>query len=147
MISIIPATYQTLLADWPIVEPYLDRVCKYNHYRQLPIDILAALGRPTGDWHAWLVLEDDKNILAVLVTTIRQFERRRGLCIYALGGDRWEEWGELIPPVMDCFAEATGCDHQELIGRPGWAKVFGIKPSMVMLFKDMNKNKNGGSDV
>src|SRR4051794_8828762 len=96
-----------LIARWHEVEPMLDKAMPVNLKRYWAIDILDFCIRGFGQ--GWFVMQD-KDLLAVMVTKIDQYPRRRGLSVFCLAGTRMSEWFEKADAVLTEYALHNGCD-------------------------------------
>lgn len=73
--------------------------------------------------HLWLIFEE-RHLLAAFVTEIREYPTGHKIVrVLLLGGEGHERWSHLLAEV-EAFARAEGCRGVELVGRPGWARVF-----------------------
>lgn len=125
------------------VIPLLDSALEPFGYRYKPTDVLIELLRPNTLWQAWLIHEGEE-IIAIAISQIVQFPQRRGLCIFAIGGTRMDEWLDDLKALMEDHALKNACDHMEIVGRRGWNKVLDLEPKAILLIKDLNV---GGSNA
>lgn len=91
-----------------------------------PIDLLMMATR--GEVCIWLCMRSEV-IDAVLVSQVINYPRRRILEMVAAGGGNMAGWRDIAVQTMDEHARARGCAHVACIGRPGWARAWGGKPS------------------
>jgi hypothetical protein len=149
MISFSAVPPVALIERWPEVEPLLAKSMPVDLKRYLPIDILAALIREGQTTQAWFAREGDQ-LIAVLVTQIHQFPRRRGCSIFCLAGTRMAEWFGDAEAMLTEYAIRCGCDHFETQGRRGWERYLALEPRSIVLVKEIGpaaNNNNGGSDA
>lgn len=145
-IAFQPVSPADLIHNWPVVEPMLAKAMPCDLQRFLPVDILAELIKAPQINQAWAVREDEQ-IIAVLVTAIHQFPRRRGLSVFALGGDehRMAEWFDIAEKALVEYGRRNGCDHFETQGRRGWQRVLGLEPTSVFYTRQISLQ--GGADA
>ena len=145
-ITIFAVTAGDIIHHWQIVEPLLESSMPCEIRRYWPIDILAQIIQ--GKQQAWLVREG-REILAVIVTQIDQFPRRRGLTVFFLAGTRMVEWFDRAETIITEYASRMGCDHFQTSGRRGWERVIGIEPTTNFYTKDIIPEKplNGASST
>jgi len=112
-----------------------------NLQRYQAVDVLANL--LGGFSQAWFCIEDDE-LLAILVTKIDNFARRRGFNLWCVGGEphRMQEWFVEADKVLTDHAIKMGCDHFEITGRKGWERVLGFSPRAVFYVKDLQPELN-----
>jgi hypothetical protein len=140
-ITILPAPPSEMIKEWPVIEPMLDKAMPVMLRRYEPIDILAIC--IAGQAQGWLVRDADK-VIAVMITKIDHYPRRRGLSLFALGGDphRGVDWFGIAKPIMREHAKQMGCDHWECAGRKGWEKILELEPRSMFYVEDLT---NGGA--
>ena len=114
-----------LLLQWPHVAALLHRSTKRTGCYE-PIDLLKlAMAGQVGIWFC----EVDGKVVAVLVSEVKQYPRRRVLEMLFAGGSGMSQWGRAMVETLDAHARQTGCSHIAAIGRPGWARVWGGYPT------------------
>ncbi|HEX3862099.1 MAG TPA: hypothetical protein VHY35_10450 [Stellaceae bacterium] len=142
-IKIYPVAPADFITHWSTVEPLLNKALTVALQRYLAIDVLALMIQ--GQGQGWFISEDNK-ILAIMVTKVEQFPRRRGLIVFALAGARMTEWFAQAEEILTAHARRFGCDHFECQGRKGWERVLELEPRATFLVKDLLNNV-GGADV
>lgn len=77
-----------------------------------------------GKLHLWLVLKGGEEILAALVTDINPYPNGLRTCmVTVIVGKNPGAWIGLESTLSD-WAKENGCTKMEVIGRPGWKRVF-----------------------
>jgi len=78
-----------------------------------------------GDYMLWLVwCPGHQEALAAWLTEIAIYPTGwKSVRIIAAGGHEMRRWVHLVATIEE-FARDEGCDAVEILGRPGWAKVF-----------------------
>jgi len=104
---------------WPLVEKpiqdVLDLSGQYNAsdaYRYIK----------AGDWQMWLCYHG-ATLDSVVLTTIKQFPRRRDCIIVVAAGVRMKDWIHHLEKV-EAWAKKMGCNKVVAIGRQGWERVL-----------------------
>jgi hypothetical protein len=146
-ISIRQVGWLDLVAHWEKVESLLDAAMPVSLQRYQPIDVLAMCIQGAPLTQAWMIGEGNE-LLAVMVTQVIQYPRRRGLMIFSLSGARMDEWFEKADELITTYAKHMGCDHIQAEGRRGWERVLGLEPRATFLVKDLMNNEiapNGGA--
>jgi hypothetical protein len=68
---------------------------------------------------------------SAVVTEIKVYPRSKVLHVWLAAGDLDEIRG--MVHMIKHFGRSVGCERIALQGRPGWSRVFGIKPTSVTL--------------
>ena len=110
-----------LARRWHVIEPLLARATARSRCYE-PIDVLRLA--MAGQMMIWIVEREGK-IVAVLVSKVTQYPRRRILEMLFAGGSRMKEWLPIAIPLFDQCARETGCDSIASVGRKGWARAWG----------------------
>lgn len=107
---------------WHEIEPLLDRATRRTGcYEPIDLLMLAMAGRAA----IWLCRREDEEILAVLVSQVTVYPRRRVLEMMFAGGGNMAEWREIAVQTLDRHAREAGCTHVACAGRPAWARAWG----------------------
>lgn len=122
-----------------IVKPMLDKAMPVALGRYNSDDVIAMLTQ-NALTQGWFVMEGSK-VIAIAVTTVTQYPRRRGLGMFLISGSRIDEWLEQWIETMDDYARLTGCDHMEAQGRRGWEKILDLEPRAIFLIRDVPKKE------
>ena len=73
--------------------------------------------------YLWLAYDDENlEILGAATTHVTQYDTVRYLTCELLGGERFQEWRDLMQEALVKLARAEGCIGVELIGRDGWVR-------------------------
>lgn len=79
----------------------------------------------SGDERLWCVIAVDRVVAAFLTgSRIDDDTGARFLCVYALGGERMELWGETLGDKMVEAARSAGCASVRFVGRDAWSRVL-----------------------
>ena len=81
-----------------------------------------------GEGNFWLIHEGDTPV-GVCFWKIQERPADKVLAVLALGGERGMEWAEMIRLCLKQHAVQLGASKLATIGRPGWAKIYGLKPT------------------
>jgi hypothetical protein len=119
---------------WPIIEPMLKRATdRIRGYEPIDILQLVMVGR-----QSMFLVRERGQIIAVIVTEMRQFPRCRVLEIPFIAGTGLRRWSQLMLDAVDAQALALGCVDICGWGRKGWSR-FGFQiadVAMVRRLKD-----------
>lgn len=88
----------------------------------------------------WLVLDEDKRVIAAASTEIINYRQKRVLRVVTLGGKKFEEWAVDLRDTLEDFAGRQGCHGLECYARKGFVnklKNIGFADKYVMLYKDI----------
>ena len=85
---------------------------------------------------ALITADGEPEVVAVLVTEIIDYPRRRVLDLALMAGDRMELWIDSLP-VLERWAVANGVDQVQVHGRKGWERVTGYPVRAVLLVKEL----------
>lgn len=113
--------FEVLVERWGEIAPMIARATIRTGCYE-PIDLLLMAAR--GEMGIWLCMRGDE-ILAVLVSQVINYPRRRVLEMVAAGGGSMAAWRDIAVRTLDQHARALGCAHVACIGRPGWARAWG----------------------
>lgn len=145
----MPAKAQLLKNYWRVIEPMIASATPVAIGRYLPIDVLEMVDK--GTVQGWLVVETTKltfTILAVIVTQIVNYPRRKGLLIFLCAGKEMHRWFDLARNELLRFAKGNGCDHWELEGRKGWSRRMNMKERAIVMTEEFESmNKKGGDEI
>lgn len=141
-INVAPVLPGELINRWPEVEPLLNAALPVNLKRFLAIDILALVIQ--GQAQAWFVTEG-KSLLAVAITEIITYPRRRCFSVFALSGIRMAEWFAQAETMFTEAAVRMGADHFMCMGRKGWERQLDLEPHCIVLVKDIPLTPKGGN--
>lgn len=121
MIAIQSVSAENLVRVWPSVAPILKRATDMSHGRLGIEDLRASIF--DGTLHLWLVLDGDK-VIAANTLQMKSYPRMRVMLGLYIGGERLEEWRDLMCEAVERYAREQGCQKVEFIGRPGWGRVL-----------------------
>lgn len=132
-VKAVPAS--EVVARWDEILPMLKQAMPVLLGRFEPVDILVLLiQNPL--IQAWLVLQDDE-LMAIMITQVIQYPRRRCLHIFCLAGTKFKAWFDLAFNVLKEYSHRVGTDQVEVCGRRGWERVFGMEPRSTLLVEDI----------
>lgn len=134
-ITVLAAPPSELIAKWDVLEAMIESALPCVLRRFLPVDILVMC--LTGNAQGWFIREDDE-LLAVMVTRVDLYPRRKGLSIFALAGRDMNRFFEKANEVISEYARQMGCDFLECQGRRGWERILDLEPRAVFLCKDLS---------
>lgn len=119
MTILVPIEPARVGEAWPLVRKHLADMAQRSRGKVLAEDIaqLSFEGR----MHQWIVLDDDRNLLATGVTEIADYPRKRVAKIIGLVGEHSERWIHHLADI-EAWARAQGCASIMNIARKGWAR-------------------------
>lgn len=106
---------------WPRIFPHLSKASEYTFGRYEPEDILEAV--VSGDAHLWIAF-DGEDIVGITITRFWQYPRKKCLDVMFLGGEKLNEWKDLMFDTVHSWAHDSGCVAIEASGRVGFARLF-----------------------
>lgn len=102
---------------WPVVEKWVDNVCRAGGGRYKPDDYYKAILER--NMQLWLVWNRDC-LQAFVITEIIDYPHKRYCNIHALGGRHHDDWIHLVGNIEE-WAKMKGCDGMEAAhGRLGF---------------------------
>jgi len=107
---------------WPVARSQLALACSWT--RKADLDVLRER-LLDGFGQLWVIwVPGQKMSLATCVTEIEIADSGwKTARVVLLGGGRLEMWRHLMTDMED-WAKSESCDAIEIVGRPGWRRVF-----------------------
>ena len=106
---------------WSQLEPHMRKAAEHTEGRFDTQDIFEFVLNGSGQlWGAFL----DDRVVGVLVTRPIQYPRKKCLDIVFLGGDDGFSWKDQMLEVLQRWAQDTGCEAIESVGRSGLIRAF-----------------------
>ena len=106
---------------WLLAEPFLAKATARTSKVSTSDFLDLLIG---GHMQLWLIWTHDRELLAALVTEIVTFRNGWKVAkVVCLGGRQLDRWRHLMPK-LESWARDESCDALEIIGRPGWGKIF-----------------------
>jgi hypothetical protein len=121
-------TLEVIALSWPVIEPILKRATdRTTGYEPIDILLMVMQGRMS-----MLVIRDGGQIVAVVITEVRQFPRSRVLEVPFIAGSGLYRWHRQLLDMVDTQARLAGCADVMGFMRPGWQR-FGFEADGVIL--------------
>lgn len=105
---------------WHRVEGLIVEACAYNGGRYRAEDHLNEL--MAGIKQLWMVVSGD-DVLAVVITEIIDYPRKRCATIHICTGNGLAEWAKFLPTI-EAWAREHGCAEMFLMARPGMERAL-----------------------
>lgn len=105
---------------WPAALPALAPAIAMSSGLWLPEDVERKVTEP-GDWCLWIICEG-ATLWGALVTRPVIFPREVVLEVVFAGGERMDEYLDLILGELDKYATSLGIRRIRAYGRKGWAR-------------------------
>lgn len=105
---------------WPAALPALAPAIAMSGGLWLPEDVERKVTEP-GDWCLWIICEG-ATVWGAVVTRPVVYPRESVLEVVFAGGDRMDEYLDLILAQLDTHARQIGCRRIRAYGRKGWAR-------------------------
>lgn len=125
-------TAEQAIALWPQIEPLLSPLLREDGL-YVSTDILAE--HLKGEKKIWIAWQD--KVLAVFVTQIVTYPRKRIMGIPYIAGSQMELWKDKFIEVSEAYAKAMGCHRIAGSQREGWVRVAGYEKRGVVLVKEL----------
>jgi len=133
---------------WPAVKHLVERACAAGLGRLEADDVYEQLGDGGMQLWALVTVEGEPEIVAVLVTEMIQYPKKRVLDLALLGGDHIDLWIDALPVLEKWAVEEQGIEQIQIHGRGGWERVAGnrrkswehvdgYEPRAVVLIKNL----------
>jgi len=107
---------------WDKIEPLVKKAVSYSGGRHT-VATTKYLCK-IGEMKLWIVFKSVKDIEAIIITQKAIYPAKTILTIVLCGGRNMSKWsGEAIKTIME-YAKENGCTGVEVMGRPGWRKIF-----------------------
>jgi hypothetical protein len=129
-ISLVP--HEAVGNVWKDVERVLDKSVATANGKAKVIDVLSGIF--DGTYVLWVVMSDDKNVVAAFTTRLIVYPQRKALALDWVGGTRMREWSDDMIETMTRYAEELGCHHLEGYGRKAWGRYlnkYGFQPEYI----------------
>lgn len=137
-----------LRQDWPVISGFIERALAQTNGEIWPEDLLEMALKHEADF--WLVKAyETGDILAVCVTQVVLYKRKKNLRVVALTGDGMEEWMDALDETLCYFGRAEGCSSIELVGRKGFVrrlKPLGYEEKYVLMTRSLENEQKRGTD-
>jgi hypothetical protein len=139
-VSIVPVHPIAMQLRWREVERELHKsVTLYGQGRFMPADILKLATE--NKLLCWFVLRGDE-LLAVAITDVLKTPQKSICEIWGLGGTEMAEWVTQIRSAITDYARQVGCQQLQIIGRPGWGRMYDVKPAAVILVEELPQSES-----
>lgn len=121
---------------WPAVKHMVEAALAQSAGRLDADDVLELL--TSGGMQLWAMVTADgePEVVAVLVTEIIDYPRKRVLDLALMGGERMELWLDALP-VLEQWAAQHGVNQVQIHGRRGWARVTGYPEHGAIMIKEI----------
>lgn len=104
------------------VLPDLRRVERYLHGRMDAESILDLC--ESDNMLLWVVLDDDDNYVASIVTQVSDYPKARVITFVAASGKDMKSWLHTASVIIRNYAKKKGCTIWEIWARPAWKRVL-----------------------
>ena len=123
---------------WDSIKPLIKKAVTYSGGRHTVNSTKYLLEQ--GMMDLFIVFKTVKDIEAIIVTQKSIYPAKTLMTVVLCGGKNMNKWaGEGIKTIME-YAKEKGCTGVEVMGRPGWRKIFKqhtkYKESYVLFEKD-----------
>ena len=127
---VVTGLYSSNIKEWwPDAKPFIERALERSMGEYEAEDIRAAL--EINDMQMWVAVDDEK-VIAVMVTQIVNYPRKR-FCDLVLGaGTRLDEWKPGLRMIQD-WAKFNKCDALRIFGRKGWVRSLGMAENFTVM--------------
>lgn len=122
----ISAVPPELVPDyWEIALPLFAKSFRYSSLKINEQDVYEDIMR--GNQSLWIVFDESPvNTIGAFTIRVKNYPAGQTLCGEHLGGERLEDWADMLFEIMERYARDLGIKNLELIGRRGWEKI--LKP-------------------
>jgi len=121
LVKWLPVPSDKVERIWTKVVPQIAKACLSSRGRYQSSDIKKfLLARKCQLW----VAAEGKEILAVCVTEIVNYPRKKYVRVMILTGEQKEKWLMEYKNGIEGWAREVGCDGVESLARKGWSKIF-----------------------
>ena len=107
---------------WDNIKPLVKKAVTYSGGRHTVNSTKYLLKQ--GMMDLFIVFKTIKDIEAIIVTQKSIYPAKTMMTVVLCGGKNMNKWaGEGIKTIME-YAKEKGCTGVEVMGRPGWRKIF-----------------------
>ena len=107
---------------WDNIKPLIKKAVTYSGGRHTVNSTKYLLKQ--GMMDLFIVFKTIKDIEAIIVTQKSIYPAKTMMTVVLCGGKNMNKWaGEGIKTIME-YAKEKGCTGVEVMGRPGWRKIF-----------------------
>jgi hypothetical protein len=119
VINIPPSVIWNMTED---IDEYIKKAIEHSNGEFNATSIYEKVSQ--GMMEAWVVSDEDYNIMAVLVTEFITYPLRSMVRVVLCGGDSLEKWVDIFLNKLDEYALNLGANGIEVVGRKGWERVL-----------------------
>lgn len=123
---------------WPLIEDRIEEACLTSRGKEKAFDIRRSARY--GEKQIWVVWDADaKDVLAMVVTELVVYPRKKVCHIQICVGDQRERWQHHIS-IIENWARENGCRGMSLVARPGWSRIlkqYGYDTTHHLVEKDL----------
>lgn len=124
---LVVARPDDIQAYWPLLLPFIEKALTYSGGRTAPDDVLKGLTTLDREgktrFQLWAVVDERGEIKAIATTEVKVYPHKTACRIDLCSGSARKGWTHHIDGIAR-WAKSIGCDYLEIIGRPGWKRVF-----------------------
>lgn len=136
-ITVVPPEY--VPHYWDAAYPLLKKAFTHARFPVREEDVLKDC--LNGTQTLWLIYEGNPlNIIAAVTVKVKQYPEAKAVCSEHLGGERADEWIDLLEETISSYGKSIGATSIEIIGRQGWwrhLKSRNWNTGMVMYHKEI----------
>ena len=121
---------------WPAVKHMVEAALSDSLGRLDADDVLELLRDGGMQLWAMVTADGEPEVVAVLVTEIIDYPRKRVLDLALMGGARMDLWLSALP-VLEQWAAQQGIHQLQIHGRRGWARATGYPERGAVLVKEI----------
>ena len=119
MLKLVLLTPENIVEYWHLIKESIEDALKKGTGESSLFDIYKKL--INGNAQAWVVLKDDKDMVAVATTEFIEWSQYKSLHLITVTGEGWDEY-KYLHAELEQFAKDSGCKDVQVWGRKGWEK-------------------------
>ena len=131
LLNLVPI--DEVVTVWPLLQPFYERLdgAFESHFRLLN----DAIGRKLDLGY---ITDDHDEIVGAFTVQLKVYPtHRRTLKVDNAAGTFSDDWRDVLEQ-LETYAISRGCTHLEMVGRPGWEKMWqDYKRKSVTLIKEL----------
>jgi hypothetical protein len=135
VINIPPSVIWNMTED---IDEHIKKAIEHSNGEFDAISIYEQVSQ--GLMSAWIVSDEEYNIMAVLITELVTYPLRSMVRIVLCGGEKLDKWLDTFLNKMDEYARNLGASGIEVVGRKGWERMlknYGYEYTYTALFKEV----------
>ena len=119
MLKLILLTPENIIDYWHLIKDDIQEAMDKGTNETSMFDLYRKIINEQAQ--CWVVLKDDKDMVAVATTEFIQWSQYKTLHLITVSGKGWDEY-KFLHAELEKYAKDSGCKDIQVWGRKGWEK-------------------------